>query len=158
MHTVQLHTLEDFTAHSNFCELALVSMGHSNIFVHVGDNVRIQSPNGRWVAPLVTGTFGSSDFLHSLLGGKLEVYNTMLSLSHIRYRSQRSPCKTSYLIQNAFQKTALTNPTERGVGFRSQQGNGFRAVALGVRGVVIYRHSSGSAIQIARGDGNGNDS
>lgn len=66
---VQLHTLEDFPAHSNFCELALVSMGHSNIFVHVGDYVRIQSPNGRWVAPLVTGTFGSSDFLHSLLGG-----------------------------------------------------------------------------------------
>jgi len=63
-----LHTLEDFTAHSNFCELALVSMGHSNVFVHVGDNVRIQAPNGRWVAPLVTGTFGSSDFLHSLLG------------------------------------------------------------------------------------------
>ena len=68
---VQLHTLEDFTAHSNFCELALVSMGHSNVFVHVGDNVRIQAPNGRWVAPLVTGTFGSSDFLHSLLGGRL---------------------------------------------------------------------------------------
>ncbi|KAF8483477.1 Het-C-domain-containing protein [Russula ochroleuca] len=63
-----LHTLEDFTAHSNFCELALVSMGHSNVFVHVGDNMRIQAPNGRWVAPLVTGTFGSSDFLHSLLG------------------------------------------------------------------------------------------
>ncbi|KAH9006387.1 heterokaryon incompatibility protein HET-C [Lactarius hatsudake] len=63
-----MHTLEDFSAHSNFCELALVAMGHSNVFVHVGDNVRIQAPNGRWVAPLVTGTFGSSDFLHSLLG------------------------------------------------------------------------------------------
>ncbi len=70
---VQLHTLEDFTAHSNFCELALVSMGHSNVFVHVGDNARIQAPNGRWVAPLVTGTFGSSDFLHSLLGGRFEL-------------------------------------------------------------------------------------
>ncbi|KAI0300153.1 heterokaryon incompatibility protein Het-C-domain-containing protein [Multifurca ochricompacta] len=58
----------DFTAHSNFCELTLVSLGHSNVFVHVGDNVRIQAPNGRWVAPLVTGTFGSSDFSHSLLG------------------------------------------------------------------------------------------
>jgi hypothetical protein len=72
--SVQLHTLEDFTAHSNFCELALVSMGHSNVFVHVGDNVRIQAPNGRWVAPLVTGTFGSSDFLHSLLGGRFLSY------------------------------------------------------------------------------------
>ncbi|KAH9965181.1 heterokaryon incompatibility Het-C [Russula dissimulans] len=62
------HTLEDFTAHSNFCELALVSMGYSNVFVHVGDNVRIRAPNGRWVAPLVTGTFGGSDFMFSLLG------------------------------------------------------------------------------------------
>ncbi|KAI9463015.1 heterokaryon incompatibility protein HET-C [Russula earlei] len=63
-----LHTLEDFTAHSNFCELALVSMGHSDVFVHVGEHVRIQAPDGRYVAPLVTGTFGSSDFLFSLLG------------------------------------------------------------------------------------------
>ncbi|KAF5345903.1 hypothetical protein D9758_011463 [Tetrapyrgos nigripes] len=63
-----LHTLEDFSAHSNFCELALISMGHSNVFPHVGDQVRIQAHNGKWVAPLVTGTFGSSDFIHSLLG------------------------------------------------------------------------------------------
>jgi hypothetical protein len=65
----QLHTLEDFPAHSNFCELALVTMGHSEVFTHVGDQVRVQAPNGRWVAPLITGTFGSSDFIHSLLGG-----------------------------------------------------------------------------------------
>lgn len=57
-------------------------MGHSNVFVHVGDNVRIQAPNGRWVAPLVTGTFGSSDFLHSLLGGKPEIYLNVSRLSH----------------------------------------------------------------------------
>ncbi|KAH8103109.1 heterokaryon incompatibility protein Het-C-domain-containing protein [Cristinia sonorae] len=63
-----LHTLEDFPAHSNFCELALVSMGYKNVFVHVGDRARIQAPNGQWVAPLVTGTFGSSDFVHSMLG------------------------------------------------------------------------------------------
>ena len=66
---IQLHTLEDFPAHSNFCELVLLSMGHSQVFVHVGDQVRVQAPNGRWVAPIVTGTFGSSDFIHSLLGG-----------------------------------------------------------------------------------------
>jgi hypothetical protein len=56
-------------------------MGHSNIFVHVGDHVRIQAPNGRWVAPLVTGTFGSSDFLHSLLGGKFQFKSRRL-LAH----------------------------------------------------------------------------
>ncbi|KAJ6470669.1 heterokaryon incompatibility protein Het-C-domain-containing protein [Mycena vitilis] len=63
-----LHTLEDFSAHSNFCELALAAMGHHDVFLHVGDQVRIQAPNGKWVAPLVTGTFGGSDFTHSLLG------------------------------------------------------------------------------------------
>ncbi|KZT04457.1 Het-C-domain-containing protein [Laetiporus sulphureus 93-53] len=63
-----LHTVEDFAAHSNFCELALVSLGYRDVFVHVGDQVRLQAPDGRYVAPLVTGTFGSSDFMHSLLG------------------------------------------------------------------------------------------
>ncbi|EIN08362.1 Het-C-domain-containing protein [Punctularia strigosozonata HHB-11173 SS5] len=63
-----LHTLEDFPAHSNFCELALVSLGHRDVFVHVGDQVRLRAPNGQQVAPLVTGTFGGSDFIHSLLG------------------------------------------------------------------------------------------
>lgn len=63
-----LHTLEDFPAHTNFCELALWSMGYTDVFLHVGDQVRIQAPGGKWVAPLVTGTFGSSDFIHSLLG------------------------------------------------------------------------------------------
>lgn len=52
---VQLHTLEDFAAHSNFCELMLVHLGHQNVFLHVGDQVRIQAPNGKWVAPIVTG-------------------------------------------------------------------------------------------------------
>lgn len=51
----QLHTLEDFTAHSNFCELVLVALGHNDVFLHVGDQVRIQAPNGKWVAPIVTG-------------------------------------------------------------------------------------------------------
>jgi hypothetical protein len=50
-----LHTLEDFTAHSNFCELALWSMGYTDVFLHVGDQARIQAPGGKWVAPLVTG-------------------------------------------------------------------------------------------------------
>ncbi|KAF8670358.1 hypothetical protein AX14_005887, partial [Amanita brunnescens Koide BX004] len=67
-----LHTLEDFTAHSNFCELMLVSMGYEDIFTHVGDGVRIQAPNGQWVAPIVTGTFGSSDATFSLLGEAID--------------------------------------------------------------------------------------
>ena len=44
-------------------------MGYNEVFPHVGDQVRIKAPNGKYVAPLVTGSFGSSDFIHSLLGG-----------------------------------------------------------------------------------------
>jgi hypothetical protein len=50
-----LHTLEDFPAHSNFCEIALLSLGYTQVFCHVGDQVRIQAPNGRMVPPIVTG-------------------------------------------------------------------------------------------------------
>lgn len=35
-----LHTLEDFTAHSNWVELALRKLGHRDVFCHVGDNGR----------------------------------------------------------------------------------------------------------------------
>ncbi|WWD01562.1 hypothetical protein V866_008507 [Kwoniella sp. B9012] len=63
-----LHTLEDFTAHSNWCELALISMGYNNVFPHVGRNTQIQAPNGKRVYPLVTGTFGGADFIHSVMG------------------------------------------------------------------------------------------
>ncbi|KIR24943.1 heterokaryon incompatibility protein HET-C [Cryptococcus deuterogattii LA55] len=63
-----LHTLEDFTAHSNWCELALISFGYTNVFPHVGQNVKVRASNGRDVYPLVTGTFGGADFIHSLMG------------------------------------------------------------------------------------------
>ncbi|KAF8167442.1 heterokaryon incompatibility protein Het-C-domain-containing protein [Crassisporium funariophilum] len=62
-----LHTMEDLLAHSNWCEIALRKMGHSEVFCHVGDRVTVNTPSGP-APPLVTGTFGSADFLHSLLG------------------------------------------------------------------------------------------
>ncbi|GJE86244.1 heterokaryon incompatibility protein Het-C domain-containing protein [Phanerochaete sordida] len=62
-----LHTMEDLLAHSNWCEIALRKMGHEQVFCHVGENVIINTPNGP-APPLVTGTFGSADFLHSLMG------------------------------------------------------------------------------------------
>ena len=95
---LQLHTLEDFTAHSNFCELVLVSMGYEGVFTHVGDDVRIQAPNGKWVAPIITGmpslehesklsmillgSFGSTDATFSLLGGKLANNTQLFILMH----------------------------------------------------------------------------
>lgn len=51
-----LHTLEDFSAHSNWCELSLLRLGYTQVFCHVGDAVRIQSPSGT-CPPLVTGAF-----------------------------------------------------------------------------------------------------
>ena len=64
-----LHTFEDFPAHSNYCELALIEMGHSTVFPHVGTDTKVHlRTNGKWVYPLVTGTFGGVDFLHSVLG------------------------------------------------------------------------------------------
>jgi hypothetical protein len=58
----QLHTLEDFSAHSNFCELTLVSMGYTDVFLHVGDSVRVRALNGKMVAPLVTGEFYTLEY------------------------------------------------------------------------------------------------
>lgn len=77
-----------------------MSMGHSEVFTHVGDRVRVHAPNGRQVAPLVTGTFGSSDFIFSLLGGAclllVTVSNTDLVLSEagdklVRFESDHHP-------------------------------------------------------------------
>lgn len=58
----------DETSFSNWCELALVKLGHRDVFLHVGDNVKVRAPDGTMIAPITTGTFGGMDFLHSLLG------------------------------------------------------------------------------------------
>ncbi|OJD14338.1 hypothetical protein AJ78_05303 [Emergomyces pasteurianus Ep9510] len=61
------HTLEDFSAHSNYCELALREMNYHNVFPHVGVGTQMNI-RGKHVFPIVTGTFGMTDFFHSLLG------------------------------------------------------------------------------------------
>jgi hypothetical protein len=62
-----LHCLEDFGAHTNYCELVLRELGFNEVFPHVGVAAEI-NVRGRRVFPLVTGTFGGVDFLHSVLG------------------------------------------------------------------------------------------
>ncbi|KAF7589333.1 hypothetical protein BBP40_004447 [Aspergillus hancockii] len=62
-----LHTLEDFAAHTNYCELALREMGFRNVFPHTGTRTEM-NVRGNRVFPLVTGTFGMVDFFHSVLG------------------------------------------------------------------------------------------
>ncbi|KAH7319983.1 heterokaryon incompatibility protein Het-C-domain-containing protein [Stachybotrys elegans] len=64
-----LHCLEDFFAHSNYCELALIELGERDIFPHCGSNTRMELEGARGdVYPIVTGTFGGVDFLHSVTG------------------------------------------------------------------------------------------
>jgi hypothetical protein len=63
-----LHTLEDFAAHSNYVELALMTLGVP-AFPLVGDGCKVKIPrSGHEVSPLVTGTFGMLDIFQSLLG------------------------------------------------------------------------------------------
>ncbi|KAI6081889.1 Het-C-domain-containing protein [Hypoxylon rubiginosum] len=64
-----LHCLEDFLAHSNYTELALIELGERDIFPHVGHDTKLRIPGARHsVYPCVTGTFGGVDFLHSVTG------------------------------------------------------------------------------------------
>lgn len=63
------HCLEDFSAHSNYIELALIELGERGVFPHVGRNTQIRLQGARQaVYPIVTGTFGGVDFLHSVMG------------------------------------------------------------------------------------------
>ena len=62
-----LHCMEDFGAHTNYCELALRELGFSEVFAHTGTATEMNI-GGHRVFPLVTGTFGGVDFLHSVLG------------------------------------------------------------------------------------------
>ncbi|KAF2681074.1 Het-C-domain-containing protein [Lentithecium fluviatile CBS 122367] len=63
------HCMEDFSAHSNYTELALIELGQDGVFPHVGRNARFRIAGvARPVYPLITGTFGGVDFLHSVCG------------------------------------------------------------------------------------------
>lgn len=53
------HCLEDFSAHSNYTELALIELGERDVFPHVGRNCQVRLRGARSaVYPIVTGTFG----------------------------------------------------------------------------------------------------
>ncbi|PMD61368.1 Het-C-domain-containing protein [Hyaloscypha bicolor E] len=64
-----LHCLEDYSAHSNYSELALIEMGERDVFPHVGRQTQIRLQGAQHpVYPVITGTFGGVDFLHSVMG------------------------------------------------------------------------------------------
>jgi hypothetical protein len=61
--------IQDYSAHSNYVELALIELGERDVFPHVGRRTQIQIEGLRnQVFPIVTGTFGGVDFLHSVCG------------------------------------------------------------------------------------------
>lgn len=77
-----LHTLEDFTAHSNYVELAMQRIGSEirertnsegisaalkKVFAFTGEAARVETSRGP-AAPIVTGTFGALDLYQTLLG------------------------------------------------------------------------------------------
>ena len=81
-------------------------MGHAEVFTHVGDAVRVRAPDGRMVAPVVTGkpfpcttvpfvsegvdvigVFGADDFMHSLFSGQF--FFLSVSLHSLRRPSVR---------------------------------------------------------------------
>ncbi|KAK5208099.1 hypothetical protein LTR41_006035 [Exophiala xenobiotica] len=63
------HCLEDYAAHSNYVELALIELGERDIFPHVGRRTQVELREVRHpVYLVVTGTFGGVDFLHSVCG------------------------------------------------------------------------------------------
>jgi Heterokaryon incompatibility protein Het-C len=50
-------------------ELALIEMGERNVFPHVGRQTQMRLPGVQYpVYPIITGTFGGVDFLHSVMG------------------------------------------------------------------------------------------
>ena len=62
------HCLEDYAAHSNYMELALIELGERGVFPHVGRKTMIKLPGPpQPVFPIVTGTFGGVDFLYSVM-------------------------------------------------------------------------------------------
>lgn len=54
-----LHVLEDYFAHSNFVEVALIELGYLDVYPWVDEKI-----NGHY--PIVTGCFGRLDVLHSI--------------------------------------------------------------------------------------------
>ncbi|KAF2664141.1 Het-C-domain-containing protein [Microthyrium microscopicum] len=63
------HCMEDYAAHSNYVELCLIEMGERDVFPHVGRRTQLQVRGARnAIFPIITGTFGGVDFLHSVCG------------------------------------------------------------------------------------------
>lgn len=99
-----LHCLEDYLAHSNYCELALIELGERDVFPHVGRNTRLRLPGARHeVYPIVTGTFGGVDFLHSVTG-EVSDKLTQNEIDELEGTLQQSQNTDTSLLRNLLDK------------------------------------------------------
>ncbi|KAG8163526.1 hypothetical protein KVR01_006823 [Diaporthe batatas] len=99
-----LHCLEDYLAHSNYCELALIEMGERDVFPHVGRNTQMRLPGARHeVYPIVTGTFGGVDFLHSVTG-EVSDKLTQNEIDELEGTLQQSQNTDTSLLRNLLDK------------------------------------------------------
>lgn len=92
-----LHTLEDFVAHSNYVELAMLMIGEDmkdqanvtpamgKVFTYVGGAAKIETARGL-APPLTTGTFGALDLYQTLLG-ELDDKMSAMSLPGLKIRT-----------------------------------------------------------------------
>ncbi|KAK9317796.1 heterokaryon incompatibility protein Het-C-domain-containing protein [Lipomyces starkeyi] len=106
-----LHCLEDFSAHSNYVELTLRELGYENVFPHVGTQTSINL-NGKRVYPLITGTFGSLDFLHSLLGEAQDhLSQTEVEDLHESLDQGRNSTDSSDVLKGLLSKVPISIPS-----------------------------------------------
>jgi hypothetical protein len=92
-----LHTLEDFVAHSNYVELAMLMIGEDmkdqanitpalgKVFTYVGGAAKVGTARGP-APPLTTGTFGALDLYQTLLG-ELDDKMSAMSLPGLKIRT-----------------------------------------------------------------------
>jgi hypothetical protein len=91
-------------AHSNYCELALIEMGERDVFPHVGRNTQMRLPGARHeVYPVVTGTFGGVDFLHSVTG-EVSDKLTQNEIDELEGTLQQSQSKDTSMLRNLLDK------------------------------------------------------
>ncbi|KAG8858283.1 hypothetical protein FRB96_005414 [Tulasnella sp. 330] len=80
------------------------ALGNHNVFPFVGNKTKIRSPTGRKVYPLVTGTFGERDAVHSLLG-EVADYLSQSSLTALKEKVQAATDRQQ--IDNAYRKSQV---------------------------------------------------
>ena len=149
-----LHCLEDFGAHTNYTELALREIGFRNVFPHTGTATEI-SLRGKHVFPLVTGTFGAVDFLHSVVGeatdnlAQTEIDEMDIALGDAQTHSKQSsaPASRNFGPPSQTQASALTGLLSQvpGAGALCQEAEQLQAQSQAQERMLASQHNYGDS-------------